>query len=560
MADKRPRNAQSKGPPWKEIPSVVGCIAGIIGCVVTSIALLIAVLQLWHDVSRSEQQNSTQATVSAYTIEELKVLEDMATLQASDAPSGPTATAIAQEMAHLRSTQHALEIEKYRLEATLTSDTLEARSPSPSPSHTPSAVPPTPTSTPTKIPQPTPTPTCPAVAGPFGVAWRSVQEAIGCASSQVIVGLTAEENFEGGKMLWREPVDYAQALVLFNDATWEIVEHSPYTEGSPEFSCPDANTPSQCPPTPKRGFGMIWCDRPEIRSRLGSATDCERSYQGSTQQFERGFMLLSDSGAIYIFYNSGHWEQWGRPRDGMTMVYIPTGDFQMGSETGWSDERPVHQVHLDGFWVGQCEVTNAAFGRFILETDYQTDAEQAGWGYVWQNDQWNRIGGLNWRHPNRPGEGISAIMDHPVVQVSWHDANAYCQWAGGRLPTEAEWEMAAVGATGWKYPWGNEFDPTRLNASGSGTVPVGSYETGKSPWGAYDMAGNVWEWVNDWYREDYYASSPSTNPPGPIEADFKALRGGGWDPSGGDSRSADRGFLAPSRQGNTIGFRCAWGP
>jgi len=505
-------------------------------------------------------RTAEEPTVVTLSNEQRRIRESIETLQASNIDTGPAATSAAQEIASLWSTLEALETERNGLEATLTSDTLEASSPSSSPQPTATAIPSTPSPKPTETPRPTSTPTCPAVAGPFGVAWQSVQGAIGCASSQVIVGLTAEEDFEGGKMLWREPVDYAQALVLFNDATWEIVEHSPYVEGSPEFSCPDANTLSQCPPTPRRGFGMIWCDRPEIRSRLGNATDCEISYQGSMQQFERGFMLLSDSGAIYIFYNSGHWEQWGRPKDGLAIIYIPTGDFQMGSETGWSDERPVHQVHLDGFWIDQFEVTNVAFGRFILETGYQTDAEQAGWGYVWQNDQWNRIGGLNWRYPNRPGEGISAIMDHPVVQVSWYDANAYCQWAGGRLATEAEWEMAAVGTTGWKYPWGNEFEPTRLNASGSGTVPVGSYETGKSTWGAYDMAGNVWEWVNDWYREDYYASSPSTNPPGPIEVDYKVLRGGGWDPSGGDSRSADRGFLAPSRQGNTIGFRCAWGP
>ena len=128
-------------------------------------------------------------------------------------------------------------------------------------------------------------------------------------SGQVFVALVAEENFFGGKMLWREPIDVAQIVALFNDGTWQIVEHPPYVEGSPEFSCPDANTPSQCPPTPKRGFGTVWCDTPEIRSRLGNATDCEWGYQGSMQQFERGFMLQSDSGAIYVLYDDGHWER-----------------------------------------------------------------------------------------------------------------------------------------------------------------------------------------------------------------------------------------------------------
>lgn len=240
------------------------------------------------------------------------------------------------------------------------------------------------------------------------------------------------------------------------------------------------------------------------------------------------------------------------------MVYVPADEFLMGSETGESDERPLHPIQLNGFWIDQFEVTNLAFEQFVLETGHQTDAEKAGWGSVWQNGQWNRVNGLNWRHPNNPDERISAIMDHPVVQVSWGDANAYCQWVGGSLPTEARWEMAAVGTTGWRYPWGNEFDPARLNASQHGTVRVGSYEMGKSPCGVYDMAGNVWEWTLDWYQSDYYHTSPTTNPRGPAEGTYKTLRGGAWDPSGGDSRSADRGALSPSSRGNTIGFRCAW--
>jgi hypothetical protein len=174
-------------------------------------------------------------------------------------------------------------------------------------SATPTAAP-TQSPTPTEAPRPTPTPTCPAVSGPFAAVWNSVQGTIGCASSWATTGFIGEENFERGKMFWRELIDYAQILALFNDGTWQIVKHSPFIEGSPEFSCPDANTPSQCPPTPKRGFGMVWCDVPEIRSRLGNATDCERGYQGSMQQFERGFMLQTDSGAIYVFYDDRRWE------------------------------------------------------------------------------------------------------------------------------------------------------------------------------------------------------------------------------------------------------------
>lgn len=184
-----------------------------------------------------------------------------------------------------------------------------------SPTATP--VPPRPTDTPTpeepsptpEEPSPTSTPSCPAVTGPFERVWKLVQGTIGCATTDPSSRFIAEENFEGGKMFWREVIDYGQVLVLINVGMWQIVKHSPFVEGSPEFSCPDANTPSECPPTPKRGFGMVWCDTPEIRSRLGNATDCERGYQGETQQFQRGFMLQTDRQAIYVFYDDGSWER-----------------------------------------------------------------------------------------------------------------------------------------------------------------------------------------------------------------------------------------------------------
>ncbi len=177
-------------------------------------------------------------------------------------------------------------------------------------------VPSTPTATPTEVLQPMPTstntppptPICPAVNAPFTNVWNSVREKIGCPSGSIVSGLVAEERFERGMMFWREPIDYAQALVLFNNGSWQIYQHSPYAEGSPEFSCLDANTPAQCPPTPKRGFGMMWCDIPEIRSGLGNALECERSYQASMQRFERGFMLQTDNGVIYIYYDNGQWE------------------------------------------------------------------------------------------------------------------------------------------------------------------------------------------------------------------------------------------------------------
>lgn len=242
------------------------------------------------------------------------------------------------------------------------------------------------------------------------------------------------------------------------------------------------------------------------------------------------------------------------------MVLIPAGEFVMGSDTGENDERPVHKVALDAFWMDKYEVTNADFENFVTETRYQTDAEKDGWGGIWAKGQWNRLNGVDWRSPTGDVSAISAIIDHPVVQVSWNDANAFCQWIGKRLPTEAEWEKAARDTDGRVYPWGNEYDIRKLNSTTSGeggTKRVGSYEAGKSPYGAYDMAGNVWEWVADWYESDYYSRSPHDNPQGPLSGKLRDLRGGAWDFSGGDSRSSDRGALSPNSRGNTIGFRCA---
>jgi len=250
-------------------------------------------------------------------------------------------------------------------------------------------------------------------------------------------------------------------------------------------------------------------------------------------------------------------DTWVRPQDAAPVVYVSAIEFSMGSESGAPDEQPLHTVQVDGFWIDEFEVTNQAFMAFTSETGYRTDAEVWGWGNRWENNRWSPVHGLDWRHPQSPNEGISAKLDHPVAQVSWNDARAYCTWAGGRLPTEAEWEAAAVGRTGWLYPWGNQFDPTKLNTSGQDTAPVGSHPAGSSPVGVHDMAGNVWEWVSDWYHEDYYSTSPGTNPYGPATGTRKTLRGGGWDPTGGDARSTVRASLAPSSRGNTVGFRCA---
>ena len=232
--------------------------------------------------------------------------------------------------------------------------------------------------------------------------------------------------------------------------------------------------------------------------------------------------------------------------DGAAMVLVPAGEFIMGSEE-YSDEKPRHQVYLDTFYIDKYEVTNACFQRFVQATGYRTQAEREG------------ESSYTWRVPQGSGSSIAGLEQHPVVQVSQEDAKAYCTWAGKRLPTEAEWEKAARGTDGRNYPWGNQFDSRQGNFEGKNksTVPIGSYEGGKSPFGAYDMAGNVWEWVSDWYDDDYYRNSPVRNPQGPASGGQVARRGGGWSNNALLVRTPSRGRYGPAFRFFDIGFRCA---
>jgi len=225
----------------------------------------------------------------------------------------------------------------------------------------------------------------------------------------------------------------------------------------------------------------------------------------------------------------------------MEWVTVPAGEFIMGSEYGGDDERPVHTVYLNAFEVGKYEVTNEQY--------YQ--CAKAG------------VCSL----PRKSNYDITEYLDHPVVDVSWFDANTFCEWndPNGRLPTEAEWEKAARGTDGRTYPWGEDVDCSFANyygkyngsdyCSGDMTL-VGDYPQGISPYGAYDMAGNVWEWVADWYDGSYYVSSPKTNPLGPESGDFRVLRGGSWYNLDNNLRSASRNWNNPSNSFNDIGFRC----
>jgi len=247
--------------------------------------------------------------------------------------------------------------------------------------------------------------------------------------------------------------------------------------------------------------------------------------------------------------------------DGMTMVYVSAGEFTMGSPegVGWEREYPEHQVYLDAYWIDLTEVSNRMFSEFVRDTGYKTDAEKDGNSFIYQNGTGAYISGADWEHPKGPGSTVLGLEDHPVVNVSWNDAVAYCKWAGRELPTEAQWEKAARGSEDYTYPWGNNSPTSKLanyNSYIGDSSKLGSYPGGASPYGALDMAGNVYEWVADWYGEAYSAGY-QINPTGPSNGFEHVLRGGSWYNSKNDIRTAFRSLSSSTSASNTDGFRCA---
>ncbi|HMU30725.1 MAG: formylglycine-generating enzyme family protein [Nitrospira sp.] len=221
------------------------------------------------------------------------------------------------------------------------------------------------------------------------------------------------------------------------------------------------------------------------------------------------------------------------------MAFIPAGEFAMGSDRGQDDEQPVHRVLVKAFYLETHEVTVARYAAFLM-------SQKADPPFKW----------------NEATSG--AHESKPVAGVNWYDARDYCRWIGRRLPTEAEWELAARGTEGRMYPWGDA-QPTRSHANAGHTkwhgydtlTNVGQFELGKTPNGVYDLAGNLWEWVADWYDATYYQFSQRENPSGPSAGPLRALRGGAWNNDAKTIRSANRAGYAPDARRNDVGFRCA---
>ena len=246
--------------------------------------------------------------------------------------------------------------------------------------------------------------------------------------------------------------------------------------------------------------------------------------------------------------------------DGGALVWVPAGEFEMGSEGGDSDEKPVHHVKMTrGFWLGKCEVTNEQYAKFLQELGDDRDTEKH-----LLIDMRDSSCGIEIREG--PPAAKQGREKHPVVEVTWYGAKAYCEHYGLALPTEAQWEWAARGDKGFKYPWGNWWDAKKCcNSENTGdgspaTMEVGSLPAGNSWCGACDMAGNVWEWCADWCDAAYYASSPEEDPAGPETGTLRLLRGGSWHNAQDCCGSADRCGDLPGNAGFDLGFRVARTP
>ncbi len=277
------------------------------------------------------------------------------------------------------------------------------------------------------------------------------------------------------------------------------------------------------------------------------------------------------------------------------MIYLEGGSFLMGTNSKEAfpadGEGPIRKVTVSSFYIDPCTVTNGQFSEFIEATGYQTEAETYGWSFVFNSllseetsrsvqqvaastPWWAVVEGASWKHPEGPDSTIEDRLDYPVIHVSWNDATAYCNWAGKRLPTEAEWEFAARGGLEQKeFPWGDELTPNgehycniwqgefpkkNVKEDGyEGPAPAKSFPP--NGYGLYNVAGNVWEWCNDWFSRSIHSRGGKDNPKGPESGDSKVMRGGSYlchKSYCNRYRVAARSSNTPDSSTGNIGFRC----
>lgn len=299
-------------------------------------------------------------------------------------------------------------------------------------------------------------------------------------------------------------------------------------------------------------------------NRIGSGSiikqEGKRGYNSTANQ------LIQKTGKEMVLIEAG-WFEMGSTKEQMDAAYQLGKKYNKDTKRAWfKSEKPQHRVWVDAYYIDKTEVTNREYRQFMEASGYERKEywSAEGWKFIQQKKITEP---RYWSNPefNQPNQ--------PVIGISWYEAEAYASWAGKKLPTEAQWEKAARGNDKRKYAWGNEAaDGSRANycdakcvynwkdkSANDGhnyTSPVGSYEAGKSPDGIYDLTGNVWEWVRDWYDADYYSQSPERNPVNDKKSTHRVLRGGGWGNILALVRSAYRNRASPITRSGDVGFRC----
>ena len=292
---------------------------------------------------------------------------------------------------------------------------------------------------------------------------------------------------------------------------------------------------------PELRYSSIEALRKELKETLGEGMEVEPTIVSFEQpEEEPGLEEAAEESQ----------ERFGLTPPGM--VYIPAGNFIVGSTDCGDDASPSHECSSPGFYIDRTPVTNAQFAQFVNETGYVTEVEQGEGGPIWIDGEWRVVPGINWRNPSGQRHPESFEW-HPVTQVSYADAKAYCDWCGRRLPTEQEWEYAALGGQrDVRFPWGNTISAANANYNSEGTSEVMLYPA--NGYGLYDMAGNVWEWTDSWYQA--YPGNMRSNPH--FGESYRVVRGGSWMYDGAHCMVSHRNANQPDRSYPTLGFRTVW--